>query len=270
MLLRFFRLRYSPLSIRLAYILFLLNDKAVKENDIINQYILRGGFKGKEQFFDHCVKISGKSYSEIVDKFGWPDKLKWLFKRSYYSGGHGAIEQEQKMHLGLVPKPNQELKTLTINKFGLRNTSYDFIDDNSNSNTKVCLFLGNSTGFGLGATSDKNTIPGRLGYYLNKYSDNKTRYKVINYSINSFSSLQELIAFLQSSFKTDLVVSLSGWNEVDQALVNKSKVATNAKLCDLRANKRTFSRWLRKLLNKFIIFKVWKRFVSAYLAYDAT
>ena len=65
-------------------------------------------------FFEHYAKISGKPIEEIEDKFGHREGFEAIYKREYYSGGHGIFHQNQKMHLGLVPKANQKLKTLEI------------------------------------------------------------------------------------------------------------------------------------------------------------
>ena len=98
---------------------------------------------------------------------------------------------------------------------------------------KTCLFLGGSVAFGLGATSDENTIPGRVGHYLNKETKGEVKYQILNYSALAFNSLQELISYIQSAIKPDYVIALSGFNDFGQTIVNQSKVSPFSQSCDV-------------------------------------
>jgi len=267
-LLRFYLLRYSPFTIRLAYALFLLSPRRTEENIFIHKRIIRGGFRNEKELFRHYEKISGKPYREIERKFGREKKWTALFSRKYYSGAHGAIEQMQKMHLGLVPKPDQKLQTLEINNNGWRKTGFDPEGSGSGGNEKICLVLGNSVVFGAGATSDENTIAGRIGYYLNEYGKNNPRFYVVNHAISGANSLQETVCLLQAKLKPDYVVSLSGFNDPDQAFFSDSRVATWPQFCDSKANDSAVKRLVKGFLDGFAIYRLARRFISVFIAYD--
>ena len=155
--LRFSVLWHSPFSIKIAYALFLLSPKVVEENLAINQRIKRGGFKNERQLFEHYELISGKDYDEIKKKFTREGIFRAIFDRQYYSGGHGVIEQIQKMHLGLTQKPSQKLQTLEIDNSGCRKTGFDLGNNSLFEKNRICLLLGGSVAFGLGATSDEKS-----------------------------------------------------------------------------------------------------------------
>jgi len=179
--LRYYFFRCRPLRIKLAYSFFMLSSKMIIENEALVQRIMRGGFSNEKELFEHYEKISGKPYNQIKDKFGCGEKLPSICRRGYYSGGHGVIERVQKMHLGFTPKPEQILRTLEIDETGWRKTGYDLETDEIQEGEKLVVLLGDSTIFGIGATSDSNTIAGRIGFYLNlgKESDRKLKFYVI-------------------------------------------------------------------------------------------
>lgn len=266
--LRYSRLWYSPFSIKSAYALFLLNHKVVEENVVINQRIKRGGFNSERQLFEHYAKVSGRSYKDISKKFGRNGAWQSHFTRKFYSGGHGLIEQIQKMHLGLTPMPSQKLETMEIAESGLRKTGFESDALPQSERKKICLFLGGSAAFGVGATSDENSIAGRIGYHLEILTKNDTKFNVVNYGTQGFNSLQELISLIQSEAKPDYVIALSGWNEIDQALSFASKVSDLSQSCDVRANDSIINKLIKGFLRRFVIFEVLNRFLQGLVVYD--
>lgn len=251
--LRYCSLCFCPIDIRLAYALFIMSPKKAEENIILNQRVTRGGFGSEKELFEHYAAISGKPYDEISKKFSRERDWRRYFGRRYFSG-HGAFEQIQKMHLGLMSKPGQKLQTMEIDENSRRKTGCE------NINGKTCLFIGASVLFGLGATSDEHTICGKIGRSKNM--------RTINYGFFGFNSLQELISLQQSDARPDYVISLSGWNEVDQRLWSNSKVSSLSQSCDFRANDSAVRKALTNFFNRFVIVKAIKRFIAAFLTYE--
>jgi hypothetical protein len=267
MALRFYQLRYSPLRIRIAYALSCLSRRRTEENIFIHKRIIRGGFRNEKELFEHYAKISGKPLGEIRRKFGRENGILSLLSRRYYSGAHAVIDQVQKMHLGLVPKPYQKLQTLEIDASGRRKTGFDPDGTGKAAGKKVCLVLGNSVVFGAGATSDETTIPGRIGHYLNESASDGEEVVVINGAIGGCNSFEELIVLMQFELKPDYVVALSGYNDPDQAFFSSSKVSAWPRFCDNRANAPIIRRILSDALNRSVIYRYARRFVSAFIAY---
>jgi len=269
MILRFYRLRYRPMRIRLAYSLFLLSPKTLKENLATRNRIYRGGFESENELFRHYEEISGLKFDEIEKYFNQNNKS-IIFNRKYYSGGHGVFERMQKMHLGFMPMPSQNLKTLSINEKGWRDTGYDLYNDDKRKEDKICLLLGDSVLFGIGATSNENTIAGRLGYYLNQKSNNKFKYYVVNYGMLSFNSFQSLISLLESNIKPDYVVTFNGWNEIDQAINSGSKISSSARSCDNKANQSNIISTLKKSIGRLVLIRVFRRFIVSFNNYSVS
>lgn len=267
-ILRFYSLYYSPLSVKIAYAFFLMSPKKTEEAIAQEQRIRRGGFNNLKQLFEYYEKIAVKPYQEIKSKFGLGKNWLSLFNNKYYSGGHAAIGQVQKMHLGWMPKPGQKLQTLNINDDGLRDTGYAMDKIERSKNYKVCLLLGGSVMFGVGATSDNNTIGGKIASYLNNNNKLNSKFIVINHGMFGFNSLQELISLLQFNIKPDYVISLSGWNEIDQQTSSHSKVAGLAEGCEHIANMPIYKKLIKNVLSPFVIISVIKRFVTAFILFD--
>ena len=228
-----FRLRmlwFSPWGVKLAFAFFMLRRRRLAENNVINQRIIRGGFRSEAELFAHYAEISGASESHIYTKFGRERSWFWWLSGEYYSGGHAVLSLSARMHTGIVAKPIQRLQTLEINEEGLRRSGWEKPPEQVGKSDKVCLLLGGSTMFGLGATSDESTIAGRLGHYLNLHSDSE--YVVINNAMLGYNSHQELLALLQSKYRPDYVIALSGYNELLQFSDGYDKVAVAAKHCD--------------------------------------
>lgn len=264
--LRFYWFRLLPLRIRLAYSLFLLSHKKMEENYVIAQRMDRGRFRSEKELFNHYSKISGKPVDEIEKKFGREKGWRAIFGRSYHSGGHGVIEQVLSMHLGLIPKSNQTLATMEVDVEGHRKSGYPI--ERENGVQKTCVLLGGSVTLGLGATSDAATIPGRLQYHLNQWGGGSCKFRVLNYGMMGFSSFQELLSLLQSDIKPDYVISLSGWNEVDQNIDQGfSKVSTLAQTCNVRYGVSPYYLILSNFFKNLLFIQVARRFVESFIVY---
>lgn len=265
---RYCYLRYVPLGIRLLYASFLLSPKRAEEAFAIAQRVKRGTMRTQCDLFKHYAAISGKSFAEIDRKFSLGRMPLRGLVNGYSSGGHGIMELRQQMHIGLTPRPGQKLNTLEIDMHGRRKTGYEPNEEKTEVQPKLCLLLGGSAAFGLGATGNEHTIAGRLGYYLNTHFMGKPKFHVVNGGILGMNCLQELIALLQSNVKADYVIALSGWNEIDQHLSSDSPVASYARSCDKRANDPPLWRLFKDFCRYWTVFTIAERFVIAFLAYD--
>lgn len=262
---RYFSMQHSPVHVRVVYSMFLLSRPKQIEYQVLNQRVHRSGFSTETELFQHYAKISGRS-TEVIAEMNGRDGVGSIFKRSYSSGMHGVIEEQQKMHLGRVPKPNQRLNTLSIDESGRRRTGYDLLTP-PKAGQKVCLVIGGSTAFGLGATSDENTIPGRLGHYLSHALGEEV--VVVNAAYMGFTSYQELLALMQCETKPDMVVAISGWNDIDQRVTSDSKVSSLATSCDHASNMGNIRRLISDLVARSQLFRLIRRFVSAYRSYGS-
>jgi hypothetical protein len=82
------------------------------------------------------------------------------------------------------------------------------------ANERFILFTGGSAAWGVGATSDHNTVPARMEYYLNRYQS-KYNYRVFNFAMGSWISFQEFVglAYWGRSYDPDWVVTMDGVND---------------------------------------------------------
>ena len=119
-------------------------------------------------------------------------------------------------------KPNQKLKTISINKNGLRNEDIGTLDKNK----KNCLLIGGSVAWGFGSSSNEK-MPSVLIEKILK-DDYKINMNVINLSDLGYSSAQELDSFIFSyhDLKPSMVIILSGTNDV--VLENDDNFESNA------------------------------------------
>lgn len=211
--LRFQRFRLAPLRLRLHYAFWLMPAHATQALYSLHQRVERAGVSSFRELFALYAAASGKSVETIEHLFGM--KMSWfrLFSSRF------AVRYHLRWHIGLVPVPNQRLRTLTIGADSCRASMRESdIKDRSEPLVKRVMLLGGSALFGEGATSDETTVGGRLADYLNSGGDGSCRWEVSNHAFRSATSFQELLVALQSvEFQdADYVVSLSGWNDVDQ------------------------------------------------------
>ena len=119
---------------------------------------------------------------------------------------------------GWRPKPNQKLKTLTINSQGLRSKEL-------NSDKENCVLLGGSVAWGFGASSNSKTIC----YQIEKILDEKYNIKinVINLAEQMHSSHDELLTFIgwYDEIKPKIIISFSGTNDINQGYKNLFKIS---------------------------------------------
>jgi lysophospholipase L1-like esterase len=98
---------------------------------------------------------------------------------------------------------------ININSNGFRGSEIDF----NNENYKI-IFLGGSTIFGQGSTSDDTTIPGFVEKKLNEKGFEIT---VINAGLGGATTIDELFYLKEHilKFKPNMVVMYDGWNDVN-------------------------------------------------------
>ena len=105
--------------------------------------------------------------------------------------------------------PNQHFETINVNSDGFRGPE---LQDNPDYRIFV---VGGSTAFGVGTTSDSNTIPGHLQQLYNeKFPDRNI--EVINAGIPKAYSFteSELIKNSLVNYNPDLIIVYDGWNDI--------------------------------------------------------
>ena len=145
----------------------------------------------KEEFdVDDFFKVNGK----VTDK--------WYFK----------------MKPGTYPAPQKYgYLTFTINSLGFRGKEFNPNEKGS----RIRIFcIGPSTTFGA-ASSDDQTWPARLEYYLN--ADKKNRFEVINSGFPAAYSLNyiNLIRYELINYKPDIFIVDAGENDLNRNLEKK-------------------------------------------------
>lgn len=108
--------------------------------------------------------------------------------------------------------PSQEFETMTINSHGFRGTEFDIIKP---ENTYRIFFIGGSTAFGSGATSDETTIAGYLQKRIDEL-DLSYAVEVINAGKNGGNSLNEKKLIIEKIFplSPNLLIVFDGWNDI--------------------------------------------------------
>ena len=217
-LFRFLCLRYCPLYIRIFHCLGLLSKNKFQEWRTLSQRIHRSGLGSYKKLLLHYSKISGLKI-DVLKKICDGSKPWNIKKRKTYSSGiHGLIEQELKLPVGLYPKSNQRLKSLSINQKGRRVTeSNSCFKNDKKTKTENVVLIGGSCVFGVGSTDNSKTLCSRLEYYLNNQSPNKDKhFNVINCGFLGYSSYQEMLILSLLEEDIDHIIVLDGWNELDQ------------------------------------------------------
>ena len=161
----YFLLYLIPISIGINYYLS-INDKNITKAD----------------FFDYLYKIN---YFPIKDNpYAATDRLE-IHPTNYFS-----LPKKSAKKL----KINNEV--FSLNKLGHR---YNPNAPESNKNKNCILFLGSSAGFGVGASSNYQTIPAILNNKLGN------EYFVYNLAVPSWNSRQELISLINIISKKELI-----------------------------------------------------------------
>ena len=146
-----------------------------------------------------------------------------VYKYLPYMKVYDDTESVWSPYLMLKQKNLINNNVFNTDKFGFRYTDsfkkFTILDDiEKNENDEQIAVIGNSTAFGVGASSDKKTI--------SSYLTNFSKKRVYNLALRTCNSFQELILFLQvlnkfNNLKT--VVIVSGFNDVliDKYVENK-------------------------------------------------
>jgi hypothetical protein len=214
--LRMYRWRFAPPRLRILYALFLLNDEAVQAIAEIHQRVERAAARSFDELFELYAVASGKSKDDVEAVFGFRMPWRQLIRSRL------VLRNRLQWHVGLVPIPDQPLRTTTITGAGTRSTGR--IDSTAGRPTpavvKHVVLSGGSVPYGYGATCDDTTIAGRLQEHLNRSESRRgRRWEVINRAFPAATSFQELIVALQTTDLAkppDYVVSISGCNDVGQ------------------------------------------------------
>jgi hypothetical protein len=161
-------------------------------------------------------------------------------------------------HLMFTAPPNLNLQSLSTDQLGFRKTLFqnNFLSPAEfDWSRPVNLFLGGSTSYGYGASSDSTTIPSFLAQNSN--------IPWLNLGIVGYQSTQELLSFLLFyPPNINKVVLLSGLNDLQNHIVNTHLTHKNLppiyfySLFNRTMNQATDS-WQRRLKNS--ITKLWKR-----------
>ena len=262
---RLYRWRCAPPRLRLLYASFLLSDEAVRAIAMIQQRAERAGVDSFDELFQLYATASGRSKDDIERLFGF--RMSWRrLNRSQL-----LLKSHLRWHIGVVPIPEQPLRTMTITERGTRSTGVaDAITGQMSSIVRRVLITGGSVAFGQGATSDEATIPGRLQAHLNRHgADGGYRWEVLNGAIVGATSFQELIAALQSedaAMPLDYVVSISGWNDVDQQFgYGDANVSALAQGYTSSLERDTVWRHMvRASVGRLLLFSVLRRWADGY------
>jgi len=118
----------------------------------------------------------------------------------------------KELHTQIVA--NQHFQSVNINSQGFRGPEFTA---EKPDNTFRIFFLGGSTAFGSGASSDENTIPGSLQRKF-ETSELPLTVEVINAGIPGVTSLTEtwLIKNKLVDLEPDLFIVYDGWNDVSK------------------------------------------------------
>ena len=110
--------------------------------------------------------------------------------------------------------PNQHFQTVNINDQGFRGPEFSV---QKSDNTYRIFFLGGSTAFGSGSTSDGTTIPGHLQAMYDA-RDLPFEVEVINAGISSVTSYTEHRMIKEQLFdmEPDLFIIYDGWNDASR------------------------------------------------------
>nr|MBI3612106.1 hypothetical protein [Nitrospirota bacterium] len=261
---RLHRLRLAPLRLRWLYASFLLNDEAVQAVMEIHQRVERAGVRSFDELFGLYASASGQSKDAIESLFGF--RLPW---RALLNA-RLVLRNHLQWHVGLVPLPNQRLRTASITASGARSTGSPAGRFPASLPAKRVILTGGSVAYGYGATSDAATIAGRMEYYLNEKDRRGThRWEVVNCGFPAATSFQELIGLLQTAGPPaagQYLVSFSGCNDVDQqfghAQPNVSALAQG--YSNALQRRGPWGQAMRALGRRLVLLAVLRRFLEGY------
>jgi hypothetical protein len=121
-------------------------------------------------------------------------------------------------------KPNQHYTTININSHGFRGEE---IEIEKPDDIYRIFILGGSSAFGIGSTSDQNTIP---GYLQQKFNNLKMEnVEVVNAGVGGTISYEEKYFALNylMDYKPDLFVIFDGANDVRYRIIDQESLINN-------------------------------------------
>jgi len=121
-------------------------------------------------------------------------------------------------------KPDQHYSTININSHGFRGEE---IEMEKQDDIYRIFVLGGSSAFGIGSTSDQNTIPGYLQQKFDKLKMNNV--EVINAGVGGTISFEEkyFASNYLMNFKPDLFVIFDGANDVRYRIIDQESLINN-------------------------------------------
>ena len=246
----------------MLYAIFLLNSEATQAVTEVHQRVERLGGRSFTELFRLYAKASGRSVDEIERLFGF--RMSWGRMRRISL----VLRNYLRWHIGLVPKPGQHLRTVSITDDGFRASG--MTPEQSSSRVKRVVLTGGSVAYGYGATSDETTVAGKMQEYLNARDPRgECSWEVVNQAFPAATSFQELIGALQcvdAAAAPAYIVSLSGCNDVDQqfggAEANVSALAQGyTRSLEQRGRVAAV---IRAGLRPMVLVEALSRFVTAY------
>jgi len=113
-----------------------------------------------------------------------------------------------------VHESNQYMSTININSDGFRGQEIK----KDKGETYRIIFVGGSTAFGSGSTSDETTIPGFLQKEISNYGFS-SNIEVINAGVSGYSSIEEkyLIENYLLKYEPDLFIIYDGLNDLNNS-----------------------------------------------------
>jgi lysophospholipase L1-like esterase len=131
-----------------------------------------------------------------------------------------GMDKRYLTYLGWVGAPNTVQETVRTNALGFRD---DPVDKRVPGETRI-LVLGGSAAWGWGASANEHTVVGAMQRVLNQGSRGP-RYRVMSAAYLAWTSLQERIALMElyDQFDPDVVISLTGFNDVISVLYGNSR-----------------------------------------------
>lgn len=141
------------------------------------------------------------------------------YKLAPYLKVYDGVENIWSPYIMFKQKNNIKNKVLNTDKFGFRftdsDTKYTILNKhNIKDNFNEYVVVGGSTAFGVGASSDRNTISSKLSQMTNN--------TIYNFGLRAGNSFQELILFLNSYIEKKILLSPPFFyqNEFNKSLKN--------------------------------------------------
>ena len=175
---------------------------------------------------------------EIVANIWWINETKCSFQNNEVFAQMNDEELEKicqdQINLNMNEffiLPDQNLNSVNINSLGFRGGEFNI---EKNDNTFRIFFVGGSTAFGSGSTSDKTTIPGYLQKLFNQENFNY-KIEVINAGKGGFNSFTEKTLVLETIqyLQPDLIIMYDGWNDIRADYKPEFSYENWKQVCDL-------------------------------------